>query len=44
MPAVPALITDVLADLPEASVTVTDAGTVVVRLGDTAFYITTAGR
>jgi hypothetical protein len=42
--AIPALIVNVLTDLPEASVTVTDAGTVVVRLGDTAFYITTTTR
>lgn len=45
MSAIPALLTNVLADLPDAVVTVTDAGTVVVRLaGDVTFYITANAR
>lgn len=43
MPAdsVPEMIADVLAGLPNVTVTVTEAGTVIARLpGDTAFYVT----
>jgi len=43
MPAdsVPEMIADVLAGLPDATVAITDAGTVIARLpGDTTFYVT----
>ena len=45
MPAVPTLLADAAADLPDAAVTVTDAGTVIARFpGDVVFYVTATAR
>ena len=45
VPAVPTLQADAAADLPDAAVTVTDAGTVIARFpGDVVFYVTATAR
>ncbi len=34
------LLTETLAGLPDAAVTVTDSGCIIAKVGDTAFYVT----